>query len=98
MTTAPVLPPQAPPSPPREHDRPHSARAVWAWARPLGGVAILAFLVWRVGTGPFLDAVHQIDAGSLVLAMVLGMVTTTACARRWSVLAGGPGRRGPPTR
>jgi uncharacterized membrane protein YbhN (UPF0104 family) len=63
--------------------------------RPLGGVAILAFLVWRVGTGPFLDAVHQINAGSLVLAVVLGMLTTTASALRWSVIAGGLGLRLP---
>jgi uncharacterized membrane protein YbhN (UPF0104 family) len=65
------------------------ARLVWAWARPLSGVAILAFLVWRVGTGPFVDAVHQINAGSLVLAVLLGMLTTTAAAWRWSVIAGG---------
>ena len=88
-----MLPPPAPPPPPREHDRPHGARAVWAWVRPIGGVAILGFLVWRVGTGPFLDAVHQINAGSLVLAVVLGMLTTTASAWRWSVIAGGLGLR-----
>ena len=76
MTGAPVLPAPAPPPPTREHDRPHGARTAWAWVRPLGGVAILAFLVWRVGTGPFLDAVHQINAGSLVLAVLLGMLTT----------------------
>ena len=93
MTSAPVLPPPAPPPPPREHDRPHGARAVWAWVRPIGGVAILGFLVWRVGTGPFLDAVHQINAGSLVLAVVLGMLATTASAWRWSVIAGGLGLR-----
>jgi uncharacterized membrane protein YbhN (UPF0104 family) len=54
-------------------------------------VAILAFLVGRVGTGPFLDAVRQLDAGSLVLAVALGMITTTASAWRWSVIAGGLG-------
>jgi uncharacterized membrane protein YbhN (UPF0104 family) len=90
MTSAPVLPPQAPPSPPSlAHDRPHGSRAVWAWVRPLGGVAILAFLVWRVGTGPFRDAVHQIDARALALAVVIGMVTTSASAWRWSVIASG---------
>jgi glycosyltransferase 2 family protein len=89
MTSAPVLAPQAPPLPPREHDLSHGAGVVWAWARPLGGVAILTFLVWRVGTGPFLDAVRQLDARSLVLAVVIGLVTTSAGALRWSVIAGG---------
>jgi glycosyltransferase 2 family protein len=95
MTSAPVLPPPAPPPPPREHDRAPGARAAWAWVRPLGGVAILAFLVWRVGTGPFLDAVHQINVGALAIAVVLGMLTTTASAWRWSVIAGGLGLRLP---
>jgi uncharacterized membrane protein YbhN (UPF0104 family) len=68
---------------------------VWAWARPLGGVAILAVLVWRVGTGPFLDTLHQINAGSLVIAVLLGIVATTASAWRWSVIAGALGLRLP---
>jgi uncharacterized membrane protein YbhN (UPF0104 family) len=63
--------------------------------RPLGGLAILAFLVWRVGTGPFLDALHQIDVPALVAALALGAVTTTASAWRWSVIAGGLGLRLP---
>ena len=49
----------------RAADRSHGARAVWAWVRPLGGVAILAVLLWRVGTGPFLDGVRLIDAPAL---------------------------------
>lgn len=95
MTSAPVLPPLALPAPPPQHDRPHDARVVWAWARPLSGAAILTFLVWRVGTGPFLDAVHQIHPVPLVLAVVIGMVTTSASALRWSVIAGGLGLRLP---
>ena len=63
MTSAPVLtPPASSPPPPREHERPRGPRSVWAWVRPLGGAAILAFLVWRLGTGPFLDALRQINA------------------------------------
>jgi uncharacterized membrane protein YbhN (UPF0104 family) len=68
---------------------------VWAWARPLGGAAILVFVVWRVGTGPFLDALHQINARCLVGAVLLGVVTTTASAWRWSVIAGALGLRLP---
>ena len=95
MTSAPVLPPPAPSPPPRQHAGPQGARAVWAWARPLGGAAILVFVVWRVGTGPFLHALHQINAGCLVVAVLLGIVTTTASAWRWSVIAGALGLRLP---
>jgi len=96
MTSAPVLLRQAPPPPPRDRDRPHRAPVICAWAlRPVSGVAILAFLVWRVGTGPFVDAVHQINAGLLVIAILLGLMTTTASAWRWSLIAGGLGLRLP---
>jgi hypothetical protein len=30
----------------------------------VGGVAILALLVWRVGTGPFLAGVRAVDAST----------------------------------
>ncbi len=93
MTIAPVLPPPAPPTvDPR--DRPvRPRRSFWAWARPVGGLAILAFLVWRVGTGPFLDALRQLDGWSLAAAFGLGVVTTVCAAWRWSVIAGGLGLR-----
>jgi uncharacterized membrane protein YbhN (UPF0104 family) len=95
MTSAPVLSHAAPPPPPREQDGPHGARAVWAWARPLGGAAILVFVVWRVGTGPFLNALRQVNARCLVFSLLLGIVTTTASAWRWSVIAGALGLRLP---
>jgi uncharacterized membrane protein YbhN (UPF0104 family) len=94
MTSAPVLPPPAPPAQ-RPGRGPSRAglrrRTIWAWARPLTGLAILAVLVWRLGTGPFLDALRQIDAGSLAVAFAIGIVTTVASAWRWSVVAGGLG-------
>ena len=37
-------------------------------ARPLGGAAILAALIWRLGTGPFLDGIRMIDGWSLLAA------------------------------
>src|SRR3954452_4123127 len=102
MTSAPVLPRPAPPAA-RPGDRPDrsgsSRRSVrsrlWAWLRPLGGLAILAFLVWRLGTGPFLDALRQINCWSLAAAFGIGVVTTVCSAWRWSVIAGGLGLRLP---
>ncbi|HEY6596904.1 MAG TPA: hypothetical protein VI011_22790, partial [Asanoa sp.] len=45
----------APPAPRRS-----AGWRVWAWARALGGVAVLALLLWRVGTGPFLHGARTI--------------------------------------
>ena len=67
------------------------SRSVWAWARLLGGVAIIAVLVWRLGTGPFLDGVRLISVGALVAAFGIGAVVTVGCAWRWRVVAAGLG-------
>ena len=56
---------------------------VWRWVRVVGGAAILALLVWRVGTGPFVDGVKMINAAALVAALAIGGLTTTANTR-WS--------------
>lgn len=63
----------------------------WMWARLLGGAAILAVLVWRLGTGPFLDAFRLIDGWSLAAAACIGALATVCCAWRWSVVARGLG-------
>jgi glycosyltransferase 2 family protein len=54
-------------------------------------VATLAFLGWRVGTGPFLDGLRTIDARALTAAAVLGVLTTGCCAWRWRIVARGLG-------
>jgi len=67
------------------------SRSVWAWARLLGGVGILALLVWRLGTGPFLDGVRLVSGSALVTAFIIGAVTTVCCAWRWSLITAGLG-------
>jgi glycosyltransferase 2 family protein len=57
------------------------------WIRMIGGLAVLAVLVWRVGTGPFLDGVRMIDGWALVAALGLGALTTLCCAWRWRLVA-----------
>jgi len=59
--------------------------------RAIGGVAILAVIGWRVGTGPFLDGLRGLDLRSIVLAVVITCATTSACAYRWQVIARGLG-------
>jgi uncharacterized membrane protein YbhN (UPF0104 family) len=70
-------------------------RTWWAGVRLAGGAAVLAFLVWRVGTGPFLDGIRTIDGWSLVLAAGIAVPTTVCSAWRWSLVAGGLGARLP---
>jgi uncharacterized membrane protein YbhN (UPF0104 family) len=66
-------------------------RRIWTWVRLLGGLGILAVLVWRVGTGPFLYGIRAIDAPALLAAFAVGVVVTLGCAWRWSVIAAGLG-------
>ena len=66
-------------------------RTLWTWARLLGGAAILVVLLWRLGTGPFLNAVRMIDGWSLAAAAGIAVLTTVCCAWRWSLVARGLG-------
>ena len=67
------------------------SRTLWGWARLLGGAAVLAVLVWRLGTGPFLDGIRKVDGQSLAAAAGLAALTTVCCAWRWSLVARGLG-------
>ena len=68
-------------------------RSIWAWLRILGGVGILALLLWRLGTGAFLDGLRVIDAPALLLAFGIGVTTTVFSAWRWCLVARGLGLR-----
>jgi glycosyltransferase 2 family protein len=61
---------------------------MWTWARPVGGLAILAALAWRFGTEPFVDALRLTSVPALLAALVITAVTTLCCAWRWSLVAG----------
>jgi len=66
-------------------------RSAWAWTRILSGLAIVGVIGWRLGTGPFLDGVRAVDLRSILFAVVVTCVTTSACAWRWQVVARGLG-------
>jgi glycosyltransferase 2 family protein len=70
-------------------------RSIWSWVRPLAGIGILAALLWRLGTGPFVAGLRLIDGAALGAALGIGVLTTWACAWRWSLVAGGLGVRLP---
>jgi uncharacterized membrane protein YbhN (UPF0104 family) len=57
----------------------------------VGGAAILAVLLWRLGTAAFLDGVRVIDSTTLVLAAAIGVLTTVLSAWRWCLVARGLG-------
>ena len=66
-------------------------RSIWAWVRVLGGVGILAVLLWRLGTGAFVDGLRVIDGPTLVAAFAIGVTTTVFSAWRWCLVARGLG-------
>ena len=67
------------------------SRTAWAWARLAGAAATLAVLVWRLGTGPFLDGIRTVDGRALAAAAGLAVLTTVCCAWRWKIVARGLG-------
>src|ERR1700760_4212197 len=66
-------------------------RTAWGGARVVAPAATLAFLVWRLGTGPFVDGIRTIDGGTLAEAAGVVVLTTVCSAWRWKIVAGGLG-------
>jgi glycosyltransferase 2 family protein len=64
---------------------------MWAWGRLLGAAAVLAVLLWRLGTGPFLDGLRTVDGRALAAAAGIALLTTLCCAWRWTLVARGLG-------
>jgi glycosyltransferase 2 family protein len=67
------------------------SRKLSAWGRVIGPAAFLAvllpFLVWRLGTGPFVEGVRSVDGLALAAAAGIGVLTTLCCAWRWRTVA-----------
>ena len=61
------------------------------WLRLIAAAAVLGLLVWRLGTGPFIDGLRMVDARALVAAFTIGIVTTVCCAWRWRLVSHGLG-------
>ncbi len=55
--------------------------------RPVVAGAVLGVLLWRVGGGPFVDAVRTLDVGVLLVAAAIAVPTTVCCAWRWRLVA-----------
>lgn len=63
------------------------SRALWRSARALGSLLTLGILLWRLGTGPFLDGLRTVDGGALAAAAGITVLTTVCCAWRWKTVA-----------
>jgi uncharacterized membrane protein YbhN (UPF0104 family) len=64
---------------------------MWAIVRVAAGAAILALLVWRLGTGPIVDGLRSINGWSLAAAAGIAVITTVCAAWRWRIVAHGLG-------
>jgi glycosyltransferase 2 family protein len=67
------------------------SRTVWRWGRVVVPVVTITVLVWRLGTGPFLDGIRSVDGTALAAAAGVGVLTTVCCAWRWRTVARGLG-------
>lgn len=65
--------------------------STWAWGRRLAGCGVLGVVVWRVGPGPFLAGVRQVDVRALLAALAITLLTTVCSAWRWRTVARGLG-------
>ena len=64
-------------------------RTLRAHLGTLAGTAVLAVLLWRLGTGALLDGLRRIDAPTVLGALGIGLVTTVFSAWRWALVARG---------
>ena len=62
-----------------------------AWGGLVGSVLTLAVLMWRLGTGPFLDGLRSVDGRALAAASAITALTTVCYAWRWQIVARGLG-------
>jgi uncharacterized membrane protein YbhN (UPF0104 family) len=62
-------------------------RAVWPWLKLAAGAAIIGVVVWRLGTGAFVDGLGEISLWGVAAALGIGFLTTLFSAWRWCIVA-----------
>src|SRR3954466_8406616 len=65
------------------------SRSVGPWWRAIGAGLTLGVLVWRLGTGPFVDGFRSVDGGALAAAAGIAALTTLCYGWRWKIVARG---------
>jgi uncharacterized membrane protein YbhN (UPF0104 family) len=66
-------------------------RSSLRFLRTASGAIVLGAVLWRTGTGPFVDGFRSLDPGTLALGAALAVPATVACAWRWRLVARGLG-------
>jgi glycosyltransferase 2 family protein len=67
------------------------SRSLRAWGGVVGSVLTLAVLIWRLGTGPFLDGLRSVHGGALAAGAGITALTIVCYAWRWKIVARGLG-------
>ncbi|HKU56266.1 MAG TPA: lysylphosphatidylglycerol synthase domain-containing protein [Gaiellaceae bacterium] len=70
-------------------------RSLRRWSSPAVGAVVLAIVIGRLGTGPFLAGLRAVDARAVLAAAAVVLVTTLCSAWRWTIVARGLGLRLP---
>ncbi len=68
-------------------------RSLRRWLSPAVAAAMLAVVIWRLGTGPFVAGLEAVDARALLAAAGIFFVATFCSAWRWTVVSRGLGVR-----
>lgn len=87
LPTAPAVPARDLPTPARPETP--RRRALRTHLGTLAGTAVLAVLLWRLGTGALLDGLGRIDGATVLAALGIGLATTVFSAWRWALVARG---------
>jgi uncharacterized membrane protein YbhN (UPF0104 family) len=69
------------------------SRRVSSRVRLVGSALILAVLVWRLGTGPFLAGVEAVDGRAVLAVSAIFLLSTVCGAWRWTIVSRGLGVR-----
>ncbi len=65
------------------------SRALRTHFGTVAGLVIMGVLLWRLGTGVFMDGLRRIDVPTLLVGLGIGAVTTVFSAWRWALVARG---------
>jgi glycosyltransferase 2 family protein len=66
-----------------------AVKSVGRWASPAVAAVVLAAVIWRLGTGPFLAGLKGVDGRAVLAVAAIVLVTTLCSAWRWTIVARG---------